>query len=53
MSGTVATGVITATHDGPLLPAGPLTFTFDSANDAITALHINGCGAKAAVGVCY
>ncbi|MFF3155420.1 hypothetical protein [Streptomyces sp. NPDC057910] len=45
--------MITATHDGPLLPAGPLTSTFDSANDAITALHINGCGAKAAVGICY
>ncbi|MFD9818079.1 hypothetical protein [Streptomyces violascens] len=53
VSGTVATGVITTTNDGPLLPAGPVTFTFDAANDAINALRLNWCGPKAPSGICY
>ncbi|OKJ13640.1 hypothetical protein [Kitasatospora sp. CB01950] len=52
VSGTVAKGVITTTTDGPLLPAGPVTFVYDSANNAINALRINWCGPKAPVGVC-
>ncbi|ARF81898.1 hypothetical protein HS99_0009660 [Kitasatospora aureofaciens] len=52
VSGTVAKGAITTTGDHLAMPVGPLTFVYDSANNAINALRINWCGPKAPVGVC-